>query len=271
MKHGKWMIGSMMLWLAVNGGSSAQAQATIELQTDHSRVLEFEPVWVEVTVRNQLPGSLLIRAGHEGPRLDFRVRAQRSSRPVPRREQTPPPVFLGAHESATLRLDVSEYYDLTETGPYVIEAQLEIEGRVFLSEKKYVDVLRGSEVTRRLYHDPAAGLRLAKLFSLHRSGREHLLLRLDDRDETRCLAVLDLGTIIRLLPPTLRSDDLGRIHVLHQAGPFQYLHSLVTPPDAALEQTLYFARGATPVLEEDVLDGWAVTGAQRVTADFVPE
>jgi hypothetical protein len=120
-------------------------------------------------------------------------------------------------------------------------------GKVFISPKLFLDVLPGLEISKLVAgipEDPNA-VRSYTLRTLNRDRNEVVFLRINDDDRDMCYGVFELGAIVRLFKPKLQTDEVGNIHVLHQSGPWQFTHSIVTPNGDPVLQEVYSADGST--------------------------
>ncbi len=233
-----------VFWLS--GCLAALGQIEVSCRLDHTRVLQYEPILATVEVVNNTMQSLVLSDRRGNAALGFEIE-QIPGVPIPTTGQGTGLASESIPPGGTLREKVNLLtgYVFQESGPYTIRARLDWGGKQFLSSKLFLDVAPGliiGELTAGVPADPAA-TRTYTLRTLNRDQGERVFLRIDDEDAGRCYGVIDLGQIVRLVKPTMQVDGQGNIHVLHQAGPYQFTHSAFTPDGMRVGQDVYTSDG----------------------------
>jgi hypothetical protein len=225
MKH------AALLLLALTAAASAQVQLGLRVRPDVA--LQYEPVDVEFTIRNNV-GEPLDSSSDGNCRIDFLVRGQ-AGIPAPRVKtaKAPAPVLVPPAQMLTFRDTLAGRYDLSACGAYTVQMRVELGDYAFTSEKQYVDVVPGIEVGSLSAMVPG-GSRQYRLLLVNREKHDRLFLRIDDAK--LCYGVFDLGRIVRMTPPEIRADGAGLVHVLHQSSPQQFTYSTYNSQGERKEQ-----------------------------------
>ena len=279
-------------WAALGIGvfgvaACAGAQLTVTCRLEHDRVLQFEPIWATITVRNATGIPLRIRGEGTEAAPDpgeepveeavLEIGVESSPRdPLARRARPllDEPVTIAPRQSASIVIDLVPLFVFRRQGPYTVEARLRWDDEVFIASRRFVDVLPGMVVSsyRAVLADPPGERRALSLRTLTRDRMEYLFLRIDDERADVCLGVFNLGTITRIFPPTLLVDASDRVHVLHQSAPARFTHSIIHADGVPVDMVFYNPAGGTrPALVEDEAGRVHPTGVRPYRGDPVVE
>lgn len=149
------------------------------------------------------------------------------------------PCLLKASESLTLTNNLLDFFDLRKVGDYKVYGKAIWNGKAYVSERAFLDIVPGIELQRIDAGLPAGGSRQYTLRMLNRDRFDRLLLRIDDDANGVCHGVFDLGRWIHTASPQLRADGQGNVHVLYQSGPAQMVHRSFTPFGQVVEEKTY--------------------------------
>ncbi|MBQ7252846.1 MAG: hypothetical protein IJS32_09655 [Kiritimatiellae bacterium] len=227
---------ALLLSLALAGAAHAQVQ--LRWEPVHKKVALYESIPVRVTVVNESGVPLdFSPAGNAALSFgivdELHVPVRATDRPL-----AVPPAVVGDEETKTIETDLLPAYHLRECRHYAVVPRLHFGASVYEGEKKDIEILSGTELLRRNYGMSGSDGRIATLLSIPRNRETHLLCRIDSADGY-CLGVQDLGTSLKLFPPRMERDRDGLFHVLHQAAPRTFAHT-VFRPDGTREKIRYF-------------------------------
>ena len=254
---------SLLLWAGAAAG--AEAQMRIGLAADRYTFLLYEPIVLHLTVQNDAGFDMVFQDQPGHPWLTFLItRADRSAvnpdRQIPGRD-----LSLGDGKSVTLDVDVTPLYAMRETGPYKIQAVVDVGGRQFLSAPISVTLVNGKRIwseTRNVEGSP-------RTYSLLRFAPSmkgtFLYLRVEDAAQNLVYSNSLLGEVIDVQPPQVLFDDAGQIHVLHLAGTETYRYTRASVDGAVLSQSVYAAsdEGNAPSLARAGDGGILVAGGRQ--------
>ena len=227
--RGIWRAGMLAAWLA---GSAAHADLGILLEVEHTTFLRLETVLVFVTVTNRSP-DVLVLDQKESPgraRLDFDVRriGQGAVKRI-RRSPLERPLELQPGEGRRLLVELDHAFDMSATGDYIIEAYVIREDLRYGTKPRSISVVRGiplDSVSQSVPGQPGL-VRNMSLSYLAREQHETLFLSVDEPRSGLNYGVFALGPLVRIFRPVLESPGDGRIVVVHQSGPRQYMRSIL--------------------------------------------
>lgn len=253
--------------LAVVLPSAAFSQIEVTARLAHSRVLQYEPVVVQLKIVNNTAAPLDVGSEGGNAILTFDVEQEPGVlAPATGAVRLDEPLLVGPQQEVVRNLDILSAYAIRRTGPYTITARVEWGGRLFLSSKMFLDVVPGLEISRLISQVPGepSATRTYTLRTLNRDRMERLFLRIEDEDAAICYGVVDLGQIVRLYPPTVQVDGLGDVHILHQSAPSQYTHTILTPNGIVVARDLYTSDSSGVRMERTGDSQVTVRGAQPV-------
>lgn len=212
-----------------------QAQIGLRVEMSQRHYLEYEPVFVRVTMRN-LSGHALAFGENKGLRgtLRFEISAQNSgSYAMLINHETPPlkGVILAPGTSRVFTFNAAQYYDLRRLGVYKLKAivshpQLKAayeSGQVQFSVVKGTDIWKTvvgipQYLSAKTGGDSKIPTRQYRLVSYNTGSHILYVLLIEDKDRVYLIRRLGLDLGSNLLPQCA-VDDLSRLNLLVAASP----------------------------------------------------
>lgn len=234
------------------------------LEQDRSSYLLYEPLVLHLTLQNDAGFDLVFRDSPGHPWLTFLIlRADHSAvnadRQIPGKE-----LSLPDGKGVTLDVDITPLYAMRETGPYKIQAVVDVGGRQFLSAPISVTLVNGKRIWSET-HSVDGSPRTYSLvrFSPSMKGT-NLYLRVEDATQNLVYANNLLGEIIDVQMPQVLFDNDGQIHILHLAGSGSYRYTRASADGAILSQSVFNAvDSGAPSLARSDDGGVLVTGGRQ--------
>jgi len=207
---------------------SAMGQADLKLDIENTTVLTHEPLMARVTVLNSGTLPLVINdASGAGPQLRFSVEHDSEQMATRRQGGALAPLTLQPGQAQVLEVDLTMRFVLTQSDRYFVRALLDGDGAQARSSLKVIDVVPGMElasVTGSVLRAP--GVRRA--YSLRywsRNQKEHVFLCVSEAPSGRVFPPIHLGTLIRVVRPTITVGQGGTVTVKHQVNRSQMMVS----------------------------------------------
>lgn len=265
-------LGVVAAWMVV-AAPAGFSQVEVSVRLEHVRTIRYEPVVIDVRLRNN-SGRELVLGGAE-PNVQLWLEAERGPGRLLRAQdpdlvQTPWVIPPG--ETGRRRFRASRIYDLRALGSYTMWLRMEMAGRSFMSNRVFLDVVPGLEIDRTV-GEVAPGAdeqRVYRLMTLNRERGEQIFLRIDDEDRNICYAVIHLGRLVRVYDPQMRVDGRRRITLLHQAAPGRYFYQVFTPNGEEVTRRVYLSEnpGVRLVATDD--GRYIVSGATSSSGPITP-
>ncbi|HDL77610.1 MAG TPA: hypothetical protein ENG36_02460, partial [Lentisphaerae bacterium] len=217
--------------LSVLYATGAAAQVDLVASLEHRCYLLFEPIEVQLGIRND--SGTPVTLGPEGEaEVVLDVRDERGALAA-RLEECP--VVRGTiapGSNLVQRVNLLRCYDLRTPGAYTLRVLLVGPRETIRRGPIFFDVRRGTEEGSVQVEVPGEKEIIYRLFSLTRDGARCLLLRLERPEPAEALGVVDFGRVLRFYRPRLRADKMGRAHIVYQSGdtiPPVFVHAVVGP------------------------------------------
>jgi len=236
-------------------------EVSSSLPADAFLLYEGIPVRLEVENRGETP---LVLGGEEADGdVHLRVRDVRN-RVIPRTEQPllAEPWVIGPGETDAREFDLVQLFHIREPEsfrciPSVVIGEDALNGKPMLFE-----VRKGTEYDRVKSRKED---RVFSMIGLNRKGRDEVLLRVSNYEETMQLATYFLEKHLRLYPPHLTMNKKGYVATLHYKNPYRVVLCRFNPDGTPINRTFYQATPGVPVrLLETEGEGFVVQGATRV-------
>ncbi len=247
----------------------ALAQIELDWTLAHNRTLLMEPIRADVTIANYTGVPLDFAPGTGNARLLFTVEDDPSS--YVRASGKPlltEPLLVPDGESRTVTVDILQAYRVVRGQSYMLQPEVAFGGMRFSGRRLSLEVLPGLEILTRTYGIPTAGTgRKVSLRSLNRDRGDRLFFRLDDPASGYCLCAVDLGSLIRFIPPALELDSAGVFHVLHQFQPDRFSHAMFTRNGEPRGTEYYVGTSSAIRLVRSPEGAVTVTGGMRFEPD----
>ena len=205
----------------------AVGQVELAWALAHGRTVLMAPVKATVRVSNFSGRDLVL-----GPGGNARLRFDVEDRPTSLVRETGRPLVRGPvvvphGDVREVAVDLLDAYRIVQGQSYMIAPVLEYGGMRFTGRRLALEVQPGLELLRRDFGMPnSADARTVSLRLVHRERADRAFFRIDNPSTGFCLAVYELGRIIRFFAPRLEQDRDGSFHVLHQSGPDRFVHSI---------------------------------------------
>lgn len=208
---------------------SAHAQVRLLLRAEHPVVLQYEPLYLLLTVRNEADIPLETAAVAE-LRPEFEWTVERGSgEPAPRLRDGAPlgPLRIFPEEERRFLVELTRWYDLERLGRYRIRVLCRWREQEYASPSVLVDVVPGIELARErkaVFGYPER-MRAYSLRYWTRGGSEVLFLRVEEELTGMIYGVFQLGPLVRVMRPQIEADRLGNVVVTHQSSADCYTRS----------------------------------------------
>lgn len=255
----------LVLLLGIGGLATARAQMRIGLTADRYTYLLYEPLVLHLTLQNDAGFDLAFQDQPGHPWLTFLImRSDRSAvspdRPIPGKDLT-----LGDGKGVTLDVDVTPLYGMRETGPYKIQAVVDVGGRQFLSQPISVTLVNGKRIWSETHNVEGSPRTYSLLRFAPTMKGTFLYLRVEDAAQNLVYSNNLLGEIVDVQMPQILFDDKGQVHILHLAGSETYRYTRASGDGAILSQAVYNATdsGSSPVLARAGDGGILVVGGRQ--------
>ncbi len=230
------------LLIGMGMSTPLMAQLQISCRLEPTRAVQYEPIIAVVRIQNNTGRTVTLQDDTADARLWMEIektpgRTMRQISPFVLGE----PLVIEPRQTVTQRVNLTQMYDVRNTGPYTVRARVDWGGDAFASGKIFLDVVPGLEMQRMVgpVGPDGTGRRIYRLLSLNRDRGDHLFLRIDDEAQGLCYGVIHLGRMLRIQNPTMQVDAANNINVLHQAGPGRYLHHVFTPNGDQVQRRAY--------------------------------
>lgn len=233
MTFGFWILALLL-------SSAAHAQITVSCRINPSTAAQYEEISAVITVGNNTGTDLELFTSNAVCDVLFEVRDQDNvDLLLTTANFIARPVRLGAGESLTITNNLLDFFDMRKIGDYKVYGKAIWEGKAFVSERAFLDIVPGIELQRAEAGLPAGGSRQYTLRMLNRERFDRLLLRVDDDAGGVCYGVFDLGRWVHTAAPELKVDGQGNVHVLYQSGPAQFVHRAFSPFGQVVAEKTY--------------------------------
>lgn len=261
-------------WLLAVLAPAAHAQVSVSLRVVEQSVLLYEPVVVEVTLRNLSGRSIRLGEDTSRPWLSFLV-MDPLGRVLPGledrdgREQ----ILLRPGRSIRHTVDLLPAYDIRSPGTYRLQALVESGNTRAQSALERLVVLEGNLLWTQTIglpvddagNNPASGeSRTYSLIIKH--GERHLQLycRVVDEQAGLIHAMRHLGSFVPLGEPQAATDRHAHLHLLFRGGPRAFQYREIDPRGELVTQAGYSNLQSDPQLIVEPDGEVRVEGGEQV-------
>jgi len=231
---------SMGLLAALTIGS-ARAQVEVELNIETSAVLAYEPLMAHVTIRNNTSQAFTLNGdGATAPTLLWDVECANDERVVPSSDAPAlPRVEVPAGATSAFVIDLTPRFQMGRPGRYFVRALVEDGDGVARSQLEMVDVVPGLELAQSKVRLPGVlGVeRRCSLRHWSREGKDYLFLCVTDYPSGEHYPPLNLGSVVRVIRPTITVDANATLTITHQIDRGQLMVSTVKSVQGGLSLT----------------------------------
>ncbi len=241
-----------LMWFCLAAGW-ASGQLKLGLDVDPSTGIVHESLMARVTVENGSGAPLAVNSGTEaGLRLRLSVENDGGER-APSREAHPlPRLDIGPGGVQTLEVDLTMRFVMSQPDRYFVRAVLEGGATDVRSPLKVVDVVPGLELARTSGRVPGlTGVRRDYVLCYWpRDRKEQLFLCVTEAPSKRVFPPIYLGSLVRVMKPTITLGADGLVEVRHQANRSQVMVSTLRSRRDRLslveQRPVRLAAGGTP-------------------------
>ncbi|MBI5687487.1 MAG: hypothetical protein HZC54_20635 [Verrucomicrobia bacterium] len=250
----------------------AWAQVNVRLDLERERYLLYEPMVATVDVHNYSAGQIQLADQESTPWLRFEI-----TRSTGERIGMVGPGFLagtmtlGPGQAGAKAANLVAYYQIRAPGKYRVRALVRAGnlGGSFASRECTVDVVAG----RQMLSKPAGfkdesgkeGLRNYSLIEVLLGRQVWLYARVEDQSGDNIYGVIPLGEWVTFSAPAAETDKEGNFHVLQQAQPRQFVHSVVSPKGVVLRRESLSNYNSIPELKRLADGAVRVVGGESLS------
>jgi hypothetical protein len=264
---------------------AASAQVKVEVVFDGEQYIANEPLIARVRIIND-SGSTLRLAGTPDW-LDFAVRAKQNGKEGGYVRPLRPPTSIDAFtlessKTATVRMDLSPCFNLTQTGEYQVVATVKVPAfsATYASPPKTFFIVTGSRMWERPFGVPPSiaapdpgGLPEMRKYILIQalSGKEtKFYVRLTDAQENN-IKVIPIGTLISFSRPEPQLDKWSNLHVLYQIGSRSFVYTVINPAGLLIARETHEISDTRPTMATTDEGRIVIRGGKRrPTIDDIP-
>ena len=242
----------LALLLVAFGSPFSLAQIAIGLRSDRTKYLRYEPVNLEVILRNYTGNTLVFGLNPKEGFLRFRIKRpdQRPVLPLGVERNPASGLILGAGETKTLTITINTLFDMKRPGIYEIRVVVGHPrlANDYLSDAVTLEIREGTTLISRRIGIPTSNSTASIQYR-----DVHFLLFHGDKGDIYCLRVEDaknvygvvrLGPHIAGVEPQMDVDAVSNIHVLFMTRPRLFVYR-VYDYDLNLKEDRYFALDST--------------------------
>lgn len=227
------------------------AQIRVVLAVERSTHLLYEPMEVAVQITNTTDEPLVLntRPG-ERPWLSFIVKGADGN--SVRTEQTLElePLAIPPGEAKLLSVDLTPLYAIRTTGPYRVQASVQVPGRTaVLTDPLVLTVGAGDTLWTKSYSE-AGTQRVVSLIRFMDRREVTLYLRVEEPRENLVYSTTRLGPVVAFTQPQVLFDKGKGIHILQPVSPKTYRYTRADKEGRVLEQVDREAAATQPTLAE---------------------
>ncbi|MEM7394705.1 MAG: hypothetical protein AAF492_20420 [Verrucomicrobiota bacterium] len=214
-------------------------QISIGTEMNHVRFLQYESIFLKMSVENNTGGHLVLKPDHIGAGVEKspgHLLARRSA-------FFTNDVVIRAGETKDFTVNLTQNFDMRGTGPYTIRPWVLWRGSRHVGKTQYIDILPGFKLKEMTAGNPEnSHVYKFILLTINRYRSDRIFLRIDDRTASIMRGVLELGSVIRIKPPELRVNAKSEVEIEHQVSPSSILRHTFTMDGDLVSQDQYTVR-----------------------------
>jgi hypothetical protein len=248
----------------------AMAQVKVEVTADQDQFLPGEPIVAIARVHNRSGQTL--RLGANSDWLTFSVES-RDGVPVQKLGDAPVKgdFALPSASRATKRVEISPYFNLTQTGRYSITATVRMPGwpQEVVSQPFAFNVIEGSHLWEQEFGVPgtakdAGSPPEVRKYILQQAnylkGKLRLYLRITDQNGLRVFKTIPIGVVLTFSHPQTEIDEKSNLHLIYQSWARSFAYFEFSPDGEQLKSEMYDFIGERPHLGRDSKGNLCVLG-----------
>ncbi|WFB35073.1 hypothetical protein P3T73_12975 [Kiritimatiellota bacterium B12222] len=246
-------------WLLLTFTSLTFAQVEISTSLGASTYLKYEGIPLRVEITNN--SGEVIRLGTEDTEdlLILRLRTL-ENRVVPR---TKVPFFeipwvIPPGETSVRTFDLMQLFMVTQAMSYRCLQDVKVVGENFQGAPLLFDVSNGvlEDSVKRRKND-----RVFEMISIHRNGRDEIMMRVTNYNNTMVLATYYLERYLKFYDPFIKMNSVGEVATLHYVSPQQVVLCKFQADGIPVGRTYYQASPGVPIrLRDNGEAGFMVEG-----------
>lgn len=221
--------------------SGATAQLRVAVSAERSHFLLFEPANFDLQLTNETaePMELFNSVDGKSTWLAFNILRPNNTRVRPDIPFEPADRVIQPGETVGLRINITPYYAIRETGEYRIQVVIRQPGQLpVMTRPLTFTVGRGERFwsENRLMPDGSTRTYSLIRFLYEQSLNPNLYLQVEDEGNNVVYATIRLGPIVaREVPKTIFAPD-GSFHVLWSTAPKTYVYTATDDRGKVLRQ-----------------------------------
>jgi hypothetical protein len=275
-----WRVAAVCLLLPLLS-AGAQAQVTVELELEKSRLLPRESLLTKLKIVN-FSGQTLV-FGEDNYWLQFQIVSETGEEILPIAD--PPPVkgrfTVESSIRATKEIDIAPYYELERTGRYTLSAKVYVQqwGKLLTAKPVKFDVTNGTVLWEQIFGlplkkgDPPGQPIEVRRYVLQQAKHLNamsLYARVDNGKGGKVHRVLPVCPMVSFNKPTAQVGPKGNLHVLCQTGAREYNYSMIDPDGKIIARRHYFITKTRPRLDFKKGQIIVAGGFQVIRPDDLP-
>ncbi|MFH0909742.1 MAG: hypothetical protein V1929_13365 [bacterium] len=173
--------GFLVIGFFLFAAPAAPAQITVNCRIDPATAAQYEDVSSIITIGNNTGTELELFTTNALCDVVLEVRDQDNvDLTLTSAHFMARPVRLAASVSLTVTNNLLDFFDLRKVGSYKVYGKALWNGKAYISERAFLDIVPGMEIQRIEAGLPAGGGRQYTLRTLNRDRFDRLLMRIDD-------------------------------------------------------------------------------------------
>jgi hypothetical protein len=242
----KRLFATLLIWAACIAG--AHAQLSVTLQLPRTMYLVDEPLTATLNITNRAGREIVLEDNaRDGTWCLFQIKAVRGGYvPSRRPDLTFPSISIPAGETVSRSVNLTELYDLNESGQYRIRACVNFAPTrsQFWSEPVVASTDSGKLLWSQTVGVPdgrpdAGAFRTFSLLTLQRQDGIYLFAKLEGKEEGIRFPTYALGRLLGAMQPQPEFDDANNLYVFHATNDTSYTLSQIDVATGKMGQALY--------------------------------
>lgn len=238
-------------------GWSAAQQIEVGMTLAYSVFLTGEPVLVQFDVLNATRNVIDVGGKDSPDTVLVELSLGGQNNPVACVNATPVAgrFRLNPGQAMQHRVELDKWFPVLHEGKYFARLVVVHAGMRYESAKKSFDVVPGIPLHEgvQMFVGQQNLKRVFRLVYWHRNQSDRLFLRIEDDPGAKVWDTMDLGDVMRMMPPKLDISPEGEVTVVHRAS-----------QDAFLRTMLWSLPDAVEVVERNALLDPEISATQRV-------
>lgn len=250
--------------------SGLQAQVRVELGTERSLYVRYEPVIATVSITNLSGRELELSDDAGQPWFGFQIQTS-SGRPVSTRAASYSlnPAQMGPGQTLTRQINLTPLYAMDDFGGYRVRASvfLKQEQKFYSSTPISFELTEGREIWQQkvgvpLGHPDSGTTRVITLLAHRLPQTTALYIRIEDPERGKIYCTHRIGRFVNFGKPTVLLDSQNEIHILQLLAPRNYLYSHFGLNGEVIDRRSYNVTSSSPLLQQNPDGSIVVVGGQ---------